>query len=51
MPAKQVIILGAGYGGIEAAKTLHRLLRKRNDVEITLVDQNHYHTLLPNCTR
>ncbi|MGI6189105.1 MAG: FAD-dependent oxidoreductase [Clostridiales bacterium] len=46
MPAKQVIILGAGYGGIEAAKTLHRLLRKRNDVEITLVDQNHYHTLL-----
>jgi len=46
MPTKQIIILGAGYGGIEAAKTLHRLLKRRKDAEITLIDQNHYHTLL-----
>lgn len=46
MPAKQIIILGAGYGGIEAAKTLHKLLKKHSDVEIMLFDQNHYHTLL-----
>jgi len=46
MSAKQVVILGAGYGGLEAAKTLHKLLKKQSDVEITLIDQNPYHTLL-----
>jgi NADH dehydrogenase len=46
MPAKQIIILGAGYGGLKAAKSLHKLLKKHSDVEITLIDQNHYHTLL-----
>lgn len=46
MPAKQVVILGAGYGGLEAAKTLNKLLKKLKDVEITLIDQNPYHTLL-----
>lgn len=45
MPTKRVVVLGAGYGGIYAAKTLHKKLR-REDVEITLIDQNNYHTLL-----
>ncbi len=46
MSTKRIIILGAGYGGLQAAKTLHKQLRKHDDVEITLIDQNNYHTLL-----
>ena len=43
---KSIVILGAGYAGIEAAQTLHRRLKKQNDVEITLIDQNDQHILL-----
>jgi len=46
MSTKKIVIVGAGYGGLEAAKTLHKRLRKRDDVEITLIDQNSHHTLL-----
>ncbi|MCX7773416.1 MAG: NAD(P)/FAD-dependent oxidoreductase [Clostridia bacterium] len=43
--AKRVLIVGAGYAGIEAALTLNRR-KKKNDLEITLIDKNDYHTLL-----
>lgn len=43
--AKKVLIVGAGYAGIEAALTLNRNL-KRESLEITLIDKNDYHTLL-----
>lgn len=43
--AKRVLIVGAGYAGIEAALTLNKK-KKRDDIEITLVDKNDYHTLL-----
>lgn len=43
---KRIVILGAGYGGISAAKTLHKKFKKDKDVEITLIDQNPHHTLL-----
>ena len=46
MPTKRVVILGAGYGGVIAAKTLHKRLKKQDDVEIVLIDQNNYHTML-----
>ncbi len=43
--AKRIVIVGAGYAGVEAALHLNRK-GKRDDVEITLVDRNEYHTLL-----
>lgn len=39
-------ILGGGYGGVEAAKLLHKRYKRRKDVEITLIDKNPYHTLM-----
>lgn len=44
--SKRIVILGAGYAGLEAAKTLHKKLKRQNDIEIILIDQNHHHTLL-----
>ena len=43
---KQVIIAGGGYAGIQAALTLEHLL-KGLDTEISLIDRNAFHTLLP----
>lgn len=43
--ARRVIILGAGYAGVEAALTLHKK-KKKEDLEIILIDRNPYHTLL-----
>jgi NADH dehydrogenase len=42
---KKIIILGAGYAGITAAKTLNKSLKK-NEAEITLIDRNPFHTLM-----
>lgn len=42
----RVLILGGGYGGVQAGLTLNSLLRKRKDVEIVLIDRNDHHTLL-----
>jgi NADH:quinone reductase (non-electrogenic) len=38
----KVVILGAGFGGLEAAKTL-----RRAPVEITLIDRQNYHCFQP----
>ncbi|KXG77056.1 NAD(P)/FAD-dependent oxidoreductase [Thermotalea metallivorans] len=42
---KRVIVLGAGYAGIDAALTLHKKLKKE-DVSIAIIDKNDRHTLL-----
>ncbi|MGL5414049.1 MAG: FAD-dependent oxidoreductase [Clostridium sp.] len=42
----KIVILGAGYAGVHAAKKLGRKYKKRDDVEITLIDKNPYHTLM-----
>src|SRR3954453_8203443 len=38
----QVVIVGAGFGGIEAVKAL-----KRAPVDITLIDRTNHHTFQP----
>jgi NADH dehydrogenase len=43
---KRVVVLGAGYGGIEAALDIHRHSKRRDDISITIIDKNQYHTLL-----
>lgn len=44
--SKNIIILGAGYGGIEAAKKLNKKLKKDSETTITLINNHPYHTLL-----
>jgi NADH:ubiquinone reductase (H+-translocating) len=41
-PRPRVVILGAGFGGLEATKTL-----RRAPVEITLIDRQNYHCFQP----
>ena len=41
----RIVIVGAGYAGIEAALHLNRKGRK-DDLDILLIDRNPYHTLL-----
>jgi len=38
----QVVIVGAGFGGLSAARAL-----ARSPVDVTVVDRNNYHTFLP----
>ena len=50
MPAankKRVLILGAGFAGLYTALYLEKALPKDAPVEITLVDQNHFHLFTP----
>lgn len=37
---KEIVILGAGYGGLKA---LHKLQASKEDLHITLIDRNDYH--------
>ena len=46
MNNEKIIILGGGYAGIQAAKKLHKLFRKKDSVSITLIDRNPFHTLI-----
>ncbi|MFP4566466.1 MAG: NAD(P)/FAD-dependent oxidoreductase, partial [Spirochaetaceae bacterium] len=42
----RVVVLGAGYAGVEATKQLHKIFKRDDSVEITLIDKNPYHTLM-----
>lgn len=42
--SKRIVIVGAGYAGIEAALFLNK--RGRQGVSVTIIDRNPYHTLL-----
>lgn len=43
----KIVILGAGFGGVFAARRLQRLLGKVANVEITLVDRDNYFVFQP----
>lgn len=42
----RIAIMGGGYGGVEAAKRLHKKYKRKENVQITLIDKNPYHTLM-----
>lgn len=46
MSQKHIVILGAGYSGVHAAKKLSKKYKKDQNVKITLIDRNPYHTLM-----
>lgn len=46
MKKTKIVILGAGYGGILTAKKLAKKFKKSEEVSITLIDKNSYHTML-----
>jgi NADH dehydrogenase len=41
-----IVILGAGYAGVHAAKILGKKFKKNENVKITLIDKLPYHTLM-----
>lgn len=43
---KKILILGGGYAGVKAGKTLHKIFKNDDSVEITLIDKKPYHTLM-----
>lgn len=43
---KQILILGGGYAGVKAGKTLHKIFKNDDSVEITLIDRKPYHTMM-----
>ena len=46
MNPTKIVILGGGYAGIKAGKTLHKAFRKDPNVEVTLIDRHRFHTLM-----
>jgi len=44
----KIVIVGAGYSGILTAKKLEKKLKKakQNDISITIIDKNPFHTML-----
>jgi len=47
MNKKKIVVLGGGYAGVHAAKTLNKAFKKHQDkVEVTLIDKKHHHILL-----
>jgi NADH:ubiquinone reductase (H+-translocating) len=43
---KKIVIVGAGYSGLLTAKKLAKRVKKLNDVTITIIDKNPFHTML-----
>jgi NADH dehydrogenase len=43
--SRNIVVLGAGYGGITAALQLAKFFKSSSDYQVHLVDRNPYHTL------
>ena len=46
MEITRIAIVGGGYAGIKAGKTLEKIFKNDDLIEITLIDKNPYHTLM-----
>ncbi len=46
-PPMRIVILGGGFAGATTARQLERLLGRRSDVEITLLDNENFFTFTP----
>ncbi|MDL4840489.1 FAD-dependent oxidoreductase [Aquibacillus rhizosphaerae] len=46
MTNKNIVIIGAGYAGVHAAKKLAKKYKKDSSVSITLIDRHSYHTMM-----
>jgi NADH dehydrogenase len=47
MTPTRILVLGGGFGGVEAARRLERMLRGRSDVEVTLVNRDNFFLFTP----
>ena len=47
MTRTRIVVLGGGFGGVEAARQLERRLRHRTDVDITLVSRDNFFLFTP----
>jgi NADH dehydrogenase len=43
----RIVVLGGGFGGVASVRHLERILRRRTDVEITLVSRENFFVLTP----
>ena len=43
----RIVVLGGGFGGVTTVRHLERVLRRRTDVEITLVSRENFFVLTP----
>src|SRR5665648_1275959 len=43
---KKIVIIGAGYAGILTAKKLAKKFKIKDEVTISIIDRNPYHTML-----
>jgi NADH:ubiquinone reductase (H+-translocating) len=43
----RIVVLGGGFGGVTTARHLERVLRGRNDVQVTLVSRENFFVLTP----
>jgi NADH:ubiquinone reductase (H+-translocating) len=43
----RIVVLGGGFGGVATVRHLERVLRRRKDVEITLVSRENFFVLTP----
>jgi len=44
----KIVIVGAGFGGLQTALGLEKKFRKKKDISITLIDKRDYHLFTPN---
>ena len=46
MKKRNIVIIGAGYAGVHAAKRLAKKYKRDESVSITLIDRHSYHTMM-----